>query len=342
MESAIPSHLQQERRVAKNTEQGYEPLFPAWTARFDPLVDQVVMAYFGVQSKEYTDLFSLIPITSLFNTDFAPLYWDPAHYVDAQCFHNCIAIAYWRDVASFDKWRKLSGFDKWWNDPIREKETTGWFLEVVSPAADRFETLFSTLGVVEGLANLAQGMSEPIQEHAYWGSMRDRLPIAQTEELASTDTLYASQVSNRIQVKGRDNLCLIRSGQDWSETKGKERAMYTQDMQPVLIKGMDFLRDYGIEAGCISCRFMTVLDPITGQKIEKTFGLAHFDALSSLESWAKTHPTHVAIFGSFMKYAQALEFNMAIRLYHEVAVIPASAQFFEYINCHSNTGLLSN
>jgi aldoxime dehydratase len=29
-----------------------------------------------------------------------------------------------------------------------------------------------------------------------------------------------------------------------------------------------------------------------------------------------------------------------LRLYHEVSVVSAEEQYFEYLNCHENTGLL--
>nr|WP_249213463.1 phenylacetaldoxime dehydratase family protein [Tatumella sp. JGM118] len=40
------------------------------------------------------------------------------------------------------------------------------------------------------------------------------------------------------------------------------------------------------------------------------------------------------------EYVQALNFKVALRLWHEIIVVPASAQHFEYINCHPDTGLL--
>jgi aldoxime dehydratase len=103
---------------------------------------------------------------------------------------------------------------------------------------------------------------------------------------------------------------------------------------------MRYLRDEGAGIGCLSCRYMTVLDE-SGGATEKTFGLAHFDSLASLEAWAKSHPTHLAIFGGFMRYVQELNFQIALRLYHEIAVVPAGGQYFEYVNCHPATGLLS-
>ncbi|MCR8721986.1 phenylacetaldoxime dehydratase family protein, partial [Pseudomonas syringae] len=144
-----------------------------------------------------------------------------------------------------------------------------------------------------------------------------------------------------VRVSGRDNLCLIRSGQDWSSTTGQERDLYLNDIQPVLQNGMTFLRDEGATVGCLNCRFMQALDSETGEPVEKSFGLAWFDDLANLERWAKTHPTHVAIFGGFTQYVQTLNFQVQLRLYHEIAVIPSDAQYFEYLNCHPGSGLLS-
>lgn len=54
--------------------------------------------------------------------------------------------------------------------------------------------------------------------------------------------------------------CLIRSGQDWSETRGAERTMYVEEVEPVLRRGMKFLRDDGAGIGCLANRDVRVLD----------------------------------------------------------------------------------
>ncbi|MGY2257726.1 phenylacetaldoxime dehydratase family protein [Pseudomonas sp. SDO55104_S430] len=342
MESAIPAHLRATRTQPAAMSEGHTPPFPAWATRFDPLIGQVVMAYFGVQSAATPGIEALEPITSLFSLPDGPGYWDPAHCQDAAGFHNLIAIAYWSDPVTFERWRQESGFDAWWNDPQRLTEQVGWFIEIVSPTADRFETLQASLGAPEGVSHLAKSLSDnPVQEHGYWGSVRDRFAIAQTDPLQG-EKPEASTFSgqSRVRLPGRQNLCLIRSGQDWAATRDKERHLYLQDIQPVLEEGMTYLRDQGRALGCLSCRFMRVLDTTTGEPLEKSFGLAHFDDLAHLEEWAKTHPTHLAIFGGFMRYVRALDFQVALRLYHEVSVIPADAQCFEYINCHPGSGLL--
>jgi len=48
----------------------------------------------------------------------------------------------------------------------------------------------------------------------------------------------------------------------------------------------------------------------------------------------------VAIFGAAMKYLSTLGPAAKLKLYHEVTVLRADEQRFEYLNCHEGTGLL--
>ena len=278
----------------------------------------------------------------------------PKHYqlssvTDVAGAYNEILIAYWQSKAAQQDWAGLSGFDSWWQSLDAETEEHGWFLEIWYPSMDRLETVFSDSVVPEGAAHMRASISGPIREHVYWGSMRDRLPVAQIDEIqgaamASPGGANAdNSLKRRIGVPPRKNLAIIRSGQDWSNTTPHERKLYLDTMHPVLIKGMDFLRDKGEEVGCFSCRFMDVLDSDTQQPgTEKTFGLAYFDDLSSLEGWSKHHKTHLDIFGRFLQYAKELQNNVSLRLFHEVLVLEPEQQFFEYVGCHSKTGMLAS
>jgi aldoxime dehydratase len=49
VESAIPSHLQVTRTRHRRVPEDYQPPYPAFVARHDAAVKQVVMAYFGGQ-----------------------------------------------------------------------------------------------------------------------------------------------------------------------------------------------------------------------------------------------------------------------------------------------------
>ena len=75
----------------------------------------------------------------------------------------------------------------------------------------------------------------------------------------------------RIQVILHDNVCLIRSGQDWGDTETSERKMYLEDVEPVLREGMDFLRDQGRAIGCYANRYMRVVAP-DGTLTDKSYG----------------------------------------------------------------------
>jgi aldoxime dehydratase len=100
---------------------------------------------------------------------------------------------------------------------------------------------------------------EQVLEHADCGGMRDRIPVSQTSEIASSGTACAIRDGARIRIIPHDNICLIRSGQDWSDTQSTERKLYLGDVEPVLPEGMDFLRDDGRSIGCYANRYMTVL-----------------------------------------------------------------------------------
>jgi len=182
-------------------------------------------------------------------------------------------------------------------------------------------------------------MSDMVLEHAYWGGARDRIPRSQTDDMAPVGSPRVVAEEARRRVIPHKNLCLIRSGQDWSDTGAKERRMYLQDVEPVLRQGMDFLRDDGLSLGCFANRYMRVLDR-RGEITDKSFGMSLWESLAALESWAESHPTHVAIFAAAMKHLSTLGPAAQLKLYHEVTVATADEQFFEYLNCHDSTGML--
>lgn len=163
-------------------------------------------------------------------------------------------------------------------------------------------------GVAEGAAHMRSGVSGQLQEHVYWASMRDRLPAAQTDAhegekyraRSSKSNNPSDTASRRIRVTGKSNLCTIRSGQSWSNTKPEKRILYLYTTPPVLVKGVEFLRDKGQGIGRYSCRFMSVLDsPAGSTQVDRTFGLAYFDEMALLEKWSREHQKHLDIFHGF-------------------------------------------
>ncbi len=344
MESAIDEHLQCPRSLSRRVADDYRAPYPAWVARADPSVKQVVMAYFGVQScggeRRAQALAALRRIADGFGLDDGPGHHDLVEYRDASGYDNHIAIAYWRDPATFARWRTAPAIDAWWTSPDRLADGIGYFREIMAPRVDQFETLYSFRKNLPGVGSIMDDASDEIEEHGYWGSMRDRFPISQTDWMKPNGGLAVAlgrpALGGRVTIRGHDNVCLIRSGQDWAETEGDERKLYLDEIEPTLRAGMDFLHSSGAEVGCYSNRYVRFIDG-EGIPLEKSFGLGHWRSLDMLERWAESHPTHLRIFVTFMRVAGQVT---KLRLYHEVSVFDRDAQSYEYINCHPSSGLM--
>lgn len=340
MESAIPKHLQCPRTRHRRVPDDYIPPYPSTVARYRPSVKRVVMAYFGVQYQAPSAHNSaeklLLVIAEAFRSDGGPGHWDRAHYIDEAGFTNIISIGYWDGPAIFDTWFGKHGST--WAAGSNASTEMGTFCEVLRPAIERFETLFSS-DVREGVACVAEGLSDVVQEHAYWGGARDRIPMSQTHEMAPVGAPRIVTTGLHQRVIPHENICLIRSGQDWTATAAEERRMYIEDVEPVLRAGMDFLRDNGVQIGCFANRYMTVMGK-SGEVVEKSFGMSWWKSLAALERWSESHSTHVAIFGAAMKYLGTMGSAAKLKLYHEVTVAASDEQYFEYFNCHPRTGML--
>jgi aldoxime dehydratase len=338
MESAIPEHLKTARSRHRRVPDDYAPPYPSFVARHKPSVARVVMAYFGVQTSAAASQAAeraLGRIDSRLGLDGGPTHWDRARYVDEAGFTNVVTVAYWDDRAKFDGWFPAAR-DGW----TGKADGYGAFIEVLYPSVEGYETLFSSLGRPEGVAVLADRMSGEVQEHAYWGGMRDRIALSQVSEMAPSGTARIVRDGARVRVIPHDNICLIRSGQDWGDTEASERKLYQEEVEPVLREGMDFLRDDGRAIGCYANRYMTVVT-LDGTPVEKSYGMSWWKSLAALERWAESHPTHVRIFGAAMKYLSTLGPSAKLRLYHEVTVARADETFFEYASCHPRTGMLN-
>ncbi|GAW18563.1 hypothetical protein ANO14919_080410 [Xylariales sp. No.14919] len=356
LEPAIPEHLRRERTVPPRVPENYTPNFSCYMARYPESTTDLVMAVFGAQfatrgdndstSEALSKLASFLS-SGLVDKSIQPRFQETASVVDANGYYNEMLIAYWPSTAAYDYWARGSGFKQWWEGLDPNKEPNGWFIEALFPSIDRIETILSGNEVAEGAVHLRESFSGPVMEHLYWGSMRDRLPASQTDTLTGDGVDWhalkcMADIPRRVRVPGIRNLAVIRSGQDWADAYPEERELYQSEMQPTLTEGIEFLRDDGYAIGCFNCRFVKIMDPVTGKTDrDRTFGLAYFNELASLERWSKEHPTHLKIFGGFYKYVEKLQGNITLRLYHEVLVLKPEQQLFEYVGCHASTGMLT-
>lgn len=341
-ESAIPEHLRRERACPMAMKERWQPPYPSFSARFDPERSGLTMLILGIQvpnrEKLRCDLHdhcqSYMSVTGQAE---GVLFRDQSTFVDSVGMLNRMIICYLdggeqgrRDADQLRvDWLKSAAAGSDW----------GFYVEEIWPSMDRVETLYSS-DHVQGVAHLAASLSGEIQEHGYWGSARDRMPAAQTDSL-KFECGDADSAPEGTIIREIENLCLIRSGQDWSETAGAERRMYLDEVEPTLRIGMDYLTSDGAEVGCIDNRYAKVLDE-AGAPIDQSFGLSWWNSMADLDDWARAHPTHKAIFGVAMRYLGEHGGSGHLKLTHEVFVVGRAQGQFEYRNCHPETGLLAS
>ncbi len=346
MDSAIAPHLRCPRSRPKGFADDYQPPVPAWTAWSDTATDRVVMAYFGVQwcpADAAVAETVVEAINDQLARDHGAAAIERARYVDPNGYETLIQIGYWTDVERYRRFADDPAVVDWWQSPDRETVGVGVFREIFWPRTTHLETLISSPDQLDGVARVFGTRSaQDVQEHAYWGAMRDRLPASQYDDLAPAGELRAASHvrPTRIRVAGHDNVAIIRSGQDWSRTEGSELDLYLTEMEPTLRAGMDFLSTRGAAIGCYANRYLRHIDA-EGEPLKRSFGLGYWRSLERMEAWAESHATHVAIFGGFMNMVQALQGSLELRLYHEVFVAKSDEQFLEYIGCHPATGMLA-
>jgi aldoxime dehydratase len=315
-----------------------------WVGRADEQLEQVVMGYLGVQyrgeDQRAAALHAMRHIAASLSLPDGPLSHDLTHHTDNSGYDNLMIVGYWKDPAAHCRWLRSPEVIEWWSSEDRLSDGLGYFREIVAPRAEQFETLYGFREELPGVGALMNTTSDEIEEHGYWGSMRDRFPISQTDWMAPSGelTVIAGDPAKggRVVVQGHDNIALIRSGQDWADAGEEERSLYLNEILPTLQAGMDFLRDSGKDLGCYSNRFVNYID-LDGNLLNLSYNIGHWRSLEKLERWAESHPTHLRIFVTFFRVATSLS---KLRLYHEVSVSDAKDQVFEYINCHPQTGML--
>lgn len=323
----------------------WEPPYPSFMSEFHDSKQVVVMCLIGCQfdsGARDAALEMVRGIRTMMLESGEAAYVDLSE-CDADSAGRCqlVATGYWFDPALLQQLFNSDEFESFWQSHSDAQRGYGVFREAFNFPMSRFETLHSGPDHLVGIANVRDGITDPIPQHAYWGSMRDRIPDAVRDRFeAKSQVEVLEQNEHSVTVRPNLNLAIIRSGQDITDAAGQERQQYLDDVEPTLLSGMNFLRDEGEEVRCYDCRFLRFVDE-QGEALDHTYGYAYFQSLEELEKWAEHHPSHNAIFGSFLEFAPQYGENMRSRFWHEVAVLPASNQFAQYVNCAPGTGLLS-
>jgi len=321
---------------------GHEPSYPAWSVRWPPSMTHLVFAQFGVQTATGTDAAGETRrIGSLLRLPSGPRHVDVAKHEDSRGYSNTVLVAYWDDPGVYEGWSGRPDVAAWWQDEVGAS-TLGHWREVATIPTSHVETLHSGENRDNGCSHFLPIEVTPY--HDYWGGARDRILASHADELQSPcETLVPAPdretLGRRIRVEAPENVCLIRTAQEWTRCSPAERATYLETVQPVLEQGAVFIRDHPYETGCISSRHVQELDR-AGAQTDKTSVIAYWLSLDHLERWTTSHPTHQAIFATFYDMLKKHDFNIDLALWHEVAVLPQGSLELEYVNCHEGTGFL--
>jgi len=247
-----------------------------------------------------------------------------------------------------------------------ERADVGLWNETFSTSVSRLETNYSGLDYLPGLARLP---GATVQEHdlsTYWGAARDRIPDSGVDLFPGTrhhEKQHEEREEKGVEsvlkglgqrVSGKNttgNIVHIRSGQWWDNCESEEVKAYEEKLEPSLCQGLEFLRNNPEESGALSIQYLRnedVPSPSTAtgtdqaKRVEKkeSCGAGFFRNLSDLESWAKSHKSHLAIYTGALRHYKQFGENRRFRTWHEVCVIGEGEASFEYVNCTRGTGVL--
>lgn len=227
-----------------------------------------------------------------------------------------------------------------------------WHESFTTPVS-RLETNYSGLDYLPGLARLPGAGTEEHNLSTYWGAARDRIPDSAHDLFPrAADMPRPNPIPNGLgqHLKGTNhaNMVHIRSGQYWDNCGKEESDSYEQKLEPTLKQGLRYLHENSAETGALSIQYLQNEDVHSNdnssdtEKRKESCGAGFFANLEDLEHWAKSHASHLKIYGGALAHYKAFGDERKFRTWHEVCVIEEGDAVFEYVNCLSDTGVIAS
>jgi hypothetical protein len=320
--------------------EGHKPPIPRYSAIL-PQRDKVAVLFMGIQARDAEALrevaFAQLPGAA---GDTAPVYVDFAGFTDPQGYLNRVAALYWLKAEDFSAWSKLPEVVEW-RARIARLSSVGLWWEPVAVDADYMETI-AFKEFLRGFSGCPVGFSTT-EGTGYWGAARDRIPAAAYDLFEpsvepSEPQANTSKILSR-KIQPPKNMTVIRSGVSWEHCEGEQLKDYQERIRPALDAGMEYLRNNPRDTGCFALRQVNCVSP-AGDEIAEGYSLGAFVSLGHLESWAKDHPSHLAIYTRAMAARRKYQDKLQLRTYNEIFIVEENNPPFEYFNCHPRTGLL--
>lgn len=257
-------------------------------------------------------------------------------------------VCYWLNKESYETSVDQLGLSSIYSNLADAgRDSVGVWLESFSTPTSRLETNYSGLDYLPGLARLPDTRVEEHSLATYWGAARDRIPSSAHDLFEKDDIQPLNSVPDGLgqHLSGTNfaNMVHIRSGQFWENCDAKESASYEEKLEPTLRNGLQYLWDNAVESGALGVRYLLNQDMQASEvdySRKESCVAGFFTDLGSLEGWAKTHRSHLAIYRGALAHAKAFGQERKFRTWHEVSVLEAGDARFEYINCRPETGVI--
>ncbi|KHN94549.1 uncharacterized protein MAM_07604 [Metarhizium album ARSEF 1941] len=226
-----------------------------------------------------------------------------------------------------------------------EQSTIGLWSESFSTPVSRLETNYTGLDYLPGMAKLPGTTTAQHERTAYWGAARDRIPnsahdlFKKVDAVDSKSGFFQDPAGKHLVGTSYDNMVHIRSGQYWESCGPGETASYEDHLEPALESGLEYLWENRDISGAMGLRYLRNTDG-SDRVLKETCGAGFFCNLQHLEDWARSHPSHLAIYTGAIRHAKKFGRERKFRTWHEVSILKEGEASFEYVNCLPETGVI--
>lgn len=334
--------------------EGHKLPIPRWHLALPDDVTHVCTAYIGVQSHSDTQDADIARnkateiIQAWVSSDTGSEAYETFAVIDGcDVQESTIWVCYWSDKTKYEKGlNDLSLNSIYAQLPETGCASVGIWREAFITEFPRLETNYSGLDYLPGLAKLP-GASFP--EHtlsAYWGAARDRIPSSAYDLFPPSNptppVTIPPGVGQYLIGTNVENLAHIRSGQFWENCGQQEADSYDKKLEPTLHSGLQYLWDNSPDTGALGLRYLRNQDPSVEEtrSRKESCGAGFFTNLEALETWAKSHKSHLAIYRGALAHYKTFGDARKFRTWHEVSVMRAGDARFEYLNCVPETGVI--
>lgn len=333
---------------------------PRWQLNLPDGVEVVHTAYVGIQRHSHDNTVDVErawteaaeQIQSWLTSETGPSANESCRVIDGNDVQDAVVwICYWSDTELFHRaLERLSLVELHASLEIPGRNQVGLWLEAFTTASQRLETNYSGLDYLPGLAKLPQSSTSEHSLSAYWGAARDRIPdsahdLFDPDPTSPTPGATPKGLGQRLSGSNPRNIVHIRSGQFWEDCDVPESDSYEKKLEPTLYTGLEYLWSNPRDTGALGLRYLRNDEPSSQPGLphrKESCGAGFFTSLEHLETWAKSHQSHLAIYKGARLHFKTFGDTRKFRTWHEVSVLREGDARFEYVNCVPRTGVMSN